>query len=172
VGSLSHRQHQRLGADQTYNIDDGSDDALPDPGGSFVIDHAVPAASASDTTYCYAVTTVDADGDESPLSSELSPPPEAAPAEDNDTAGTNSGNYVTGDQATGGSGSGGSSGGAACFISTAAPTDASMTTSDFSISSIFGLLALIGLLRLGRKKVKGERIKDYGLRDYGLSWKG
>jgi uncharacterized delta-60 repeat protein len=134
---------------------------------SFVIDHAVPAASASDTTYYYAVTTVDADGDESPLSSELSPIPEPVPPEDNDSTqtdtidNTNTTDVDIGDTTTNTGSSSGGGGGAACFISTAAVTDASMATSDFSISSIFGLLALIGLLWLGRKK-KGKRSKAKG----------
>jgi hypothetical protein len=47
-----------------------------------------------------------------------------------------------------------------CFISTVNTAKASSFIGDWPVSSLCGLLALIGLLWLGNKKVKGKRLKD------------
>jgi len=103
------------------------------------------AALTSGTTYYYTVAALDTEGDEGPRSAELSPTLEPAPEID-DTARTNTANTPNLDI---GSGSGGWGG---CFISTVQTTDASFFVTEWPISSIFGLLALIGLLWLGKKR--------------------
>jgi hypothetical protein len=50
---------------------------------------------------------------------------------------------------------GGSSGGGGCFIAAVARTEAAVFKTDWPGGSVFGLLALIGLLWLGRRKRKG-----------------
>jgi LPXTG-motif cell wall-anchored protein len=47
---------------------------------------------------------------------------------------------------------GGGGGGAACFIATAAANEAALVVTDWSVSSLFGLLAFVGLLWLGRRR--------------------
>ena len=53
----------------------------------------------------------------------------------------------------------GGSGGAACFISTVTTTVAAFVVPDWSISGIFGLLAFVGLLWLGRGREEGENLE-------------
>jgi hypothetical protein len=105
------------------------------------------AALTGDATYYYAVAAVDADGDEGPRSPVLSPTLEPQPR------------TQTGNQTTGGSG-----GGSGCFISTSESTEASFFVTEWPISSLFGLLALIGLLWLGNKKTKGQKRRVQGAR--------
>jgi hypothetical protein len=117
------------------------------------------------TTYYYTVTAVDADGDQSPRSAELSPTLQPAPEpESGDTPRTSTGTTGNTEIAgyTDGDLPGGSGGGAGCFISTIETTESAFFVSEWPISSIFGLLALIGLLWLGNKKAKGRRSKDKG----------
>jgi hypothetical protein len=57
-----------------------------------------------------------------------------------------------GDPSGGGSGGGGGGG---CFIAAVARTEAAVFKTDWPGGSVFGLLALIGFLWLGRKKRKG-----------------
>ncbi|UCD78517.1 MAG: hypothetical protein JSW26_24395, partial [Desulfobacterales bacterium] len=117
------------------------------------------ALAVSDgTTYYYTVAAVDAEGDQSPRSAQVSPTLE--PAETGDTARSNVGDSDSDNETTGGS-----SGGGGCFVSTAEAQEASFFTGDWPISSIFGLLALIGLLWLGNKKAKGARPKDKGIKN-------
>jgi hypothetical protein len=99
------------------------------------------AVSIPGTTYYYAITAVDPDGDESPLSQELSPTPETV-IEEAGTPKTNSAGIET----SGGGGSGG------CFIATVERTEAAFFLTEWPTSSVFGLLALIGLLWLGKKR--------------------
>jgi len=47
-----------------------------------------------------------------------------------------------------------------CFISTVKTAEASFFISDWPVSSLCGLLALIGLLWLGNKKTRGSRSKN------------
>jgi hypothetical protein len=110
------------------------------------------AALTAGATYYYAVVAVDADGDESPRSPVLSPTLEPAPQND-DTAKANSEGSGTGLEAAGGGG------GSGCFISTFETTEASFFVTEWPISSVFGVLALIGLLWLGNRKAKGRRRK-------------
>jgi hypothetical protein len=54
----------------------------------------------------------------------------------------------------------GSAAGTGCFISTVNATEAALFIADWPVSSLCGLLALIGLLWLGNKKTKGRRSKS------------
>ena len=107
------------------------------------------AVSVSGITYYYAITAVDADGDESPISQKLSPTPEAL-AEDAGTSKINSPDIET---TGGGGGDGGGGGGSSgCFIATVERAEVEFFITEWPISSVFGLLALIGLLWLGKKR--------------------
>jgi hypothetical protein len=108
-------------------------------------------AVSEGTTYYYTVSAVDHDGDEGPRSAEVSPTLEPAPEPDSGDAarsGTESSETTgfTGADAPGGSGGG------ACFIATIETTESAFFVTEWPVSSIFGLLALIGLLWLGKKK--------------------
>jgi len=105
--------------------------------------HFEDLAVAIGTRYYYTVTSVDDSGIESVHSPSVS----IVPAAQIRTAG-NPGS------------SGGGGGG--CFISTVEATEASFFVTEWPISSLFGLLALIGLLWLGNKKAKGKRQKAKG----------
>jgi hypothetical protein len=109
-----------------------------------IADQRVPAFTEG-TTYYYTVTAVDADGDQSPRSAEISPTLE--PAETGDPARSNSGDPDSGNETTGSSG-----GGAVCFVSAVQAQEASLFIGDWPTSTVLGVLALIGLLWLGRRK--------------------
>jgi hypothetical protein len=117
------------------------------------------AAITAGTTYYYAVTAVDADGDESPRSAELSPTLEPAP-EIEDTARTSTG--TTGNTETDSYIDGDVGSNAGCFVATVETTEAAFFATEWPISSVFGVLALIGLLWLGSRKAKGQRGKVKG----------
>ena len=85
------------------------------------------AALTGATTYYYAVTAVDGDGDESPQSAELSPTLEPGSA--------NTQNSDTG-------------GGVSCFVSSA---QSSLFATGWSITTLMGVFVLIGLLWSGKK---------------------
>jgi hypothetical protein len=119
------------------------------------------AALTTGATYYYAVAAVDADGDESPRSPVLSPTLEPAPL-NNDISAGNPENTSNPDMGAGG--------GTMCFVATA---QASFFGTESRISSVLGLLALIGLLWLGNKKAKGRRRKEKGQRgkERGATWR-
>ncbi|CAB1057424.1 Beta-galactosidase (EC [Olavius sp. associated proteobacterium Delta 1] len=99
------------------------------------------ATAANDTTYYYVVKAVDADGDESVRSAVVSATPAAVPVRD----------LTGGGSETTGAGGGGGGGGGGCFIATSQKVEASFFIAEWPISSVFGLLALIGLLWLGKR---------------------
>jgi hypothetical protein len=114
------------------------------------------AALTAGATYYYAVAAVDADGDESPRSAELSPT-----LEPGGTASTSTGNAASGNQSGGG--------GSGCFISTFETTEASFFVSEWPITTIMGVLALIGLLWIGNKKARGA--KSQRGKERGAAWR-
>jgi len=93
------------------------------------------------TRYYYAVTSVDDGGIESTYSLSVSIVPAASIR--------SVGNSDSGSLADYG-----------CFISTVNATEASSFIGDWPVSSLCGLLALIGLLWLGNKKTRGSRSKN------------
>jgi hypothetical protein len=96
--------------------------------------HFEDRAVAIGTRYYYVVTSVDDSGIESVPSPSVS----IVPAAQIRTAGNSDGSAA--------------GGGAGCFISTIEVTQATFFATEWPRSSLFGLLALIGLLWLGKKK--------------------
>jgi hypothetical protein len=99
------------------------------------------------TTYYYTVTAVDADGDESPRSTEISPTLEPREMVPSTNAGTGSGG----------------GGGGACFVSAVATAGASFFISGGPISCLLGFLGLLGLLWLGNHRARGRRSQENGI---------
>ncbi|UCD81558.1 MAG: hypothetical protein JSW26_09095, partial [Desulfobacterales bacterium] len=122
------------------------------------------ALAVSDgTTYYYTVTAVDAEGDQSPRSAQVSPTLEPAPEPDiDDTARTNTGSTGTAVQSDGDVGTNTRSSSGGCFVSEAG---VSLNAAEWPIPTVMGVLALIGLLWLGNKKAKGARPKDKGIKN-------